>query len=113
MKKILIILMLVSVLFSADTLQIRNYESADLNNFGGPVVENTTDVSHVIIAEYYLAIKGSSNSEDARSYTVSDYIQIGLNASFTLGDKIYGYYYYNEELIIVDLNEHKFEIFIF
>ena len=108
--KIITHVLLLFVLAFSDPILVKHYESADLNNFGGAVVENTTNIVQVDLAEYYLSLRGV---DVGTSYSVENYVKDGLDASFDVADSIKGYYFFNDKLILIHLNEDKIEIFYF
>ena len=113
MKIILYILVLTTLVFGTDTLMVSNYESSDLNNIKGINTSQETDIVAVIISQYYISFRGDDNSNDAKSYQLSNYELDGLDATFMLDETIYGYYFFNEKLIIVDVQNDKIEVYIF
>ena len=110
MMKIITLLLSLFVLTFAGPILVRNYESADLNNFKGPVIEKSTDIVQVDLTENYLSLRGV---DVGTSYTVTNYVNDGLNGAFDIADSIRGYYIFNEKLILIHLNEDKMEIFYF
>ena len=113
MKKALIMLLMLLMVVGlmADPKLVKNFESADLNNYGGPVVEKSTDIVQIDFTEYYISFRGVDVGE---SYKVFNYNRDGLNATFDIGgtDKK-AFYIFNTKLIVIDLEKDKISIYFF
>ncbi len=112
MKVITLILLLVGSIF-CDPILVSRFESADLNNHGGSVIESESDITQIDLTEYYLSMKGfdSTGTQIGKSYIVTNYIRDGINASFNLDDSLKGYYVYNKKLIILEIDCDKIMIY--
>lgn len=114
MKAIIITLMIVVSLF-ANKHEVRNFESVDLNNHGGPTITHSTDIIQVELTEYYLSLRGfdSEGKQVGESYSVTNYVTNGVDATFDLGETLKGCYVFNEKLIIIDISNDKITIYMF
>ena len=110
MKHTLLMLIMVVSLMAGGPHRVTNFESADLNNHGGPVVEDSTDIIQVDFTEYYISFRGVDVGE---SHKVFNYVADGLDATFDIEGHKKAFYTFNTKLIVVDIEQDKISIYFF
>ena len=69
MKTLLLLLVSVYItLASGLQYEVTMYESADVNNHGGIVTSDKTDIQYIIVNEEYMQLKGYNSNGDAVGY---------------------------------------------